>query len=162
MRSSHRRNGATNHATEISWLYRSPSQLALWGNTWSLGFVYLPQRMPSSTLLVLISRMDWPYLCVYIVPFWRIRHRGQCLLSIFFTLLPPNQPPRWCLSPTCISLLLTNTVSSVRACLSIWYERFRGNQKNQTIEPGPRSIQSSLVDAMQRIYFLFYVYFLTG
>ncbi len=34
-----------------------------------------------------------------------------------------------------ISLLLTNTVSAVRACLSIWLERFRGTQKEDQRGP---------------------------
>ncbi len=42
----------------------------------------------------------------------------------------------------CISLLLTNTVSPVRACVSIWLERFRGTQKED--DRGPLSINSSL------------------
>ncbi len=42
-----------------------------------------------------------------------------------------------------ISLLLTNTVSPVRACKIIWWERFRGTQKED--DCGPLSIQSSLI-----------------
>ncbi len=38
-----------------------------------------------------------------------------------------------------ISLLLTNTVSRVRACLSIGLERLRGTQKED--ERGPHSIE---------------------
>ncbi len=49
-----------------------------------------------------------------------------------FCRLHPSPPklPRQCLAPTpVISLLLTNTVSWVRDCVSIWLERFRGSQK---------------------------------
>ncbi len=38
---------------------------------------------------------------------------------------------------------LTNTVSPLRACLSIWWERFRDSQKEY--DRGPLSIQSSLL-----------------
>jgi hypothetical protein len=43
---------------------------------------------------------------------------------------------------TLISLLLTNTVSPVRACLSIQLERFRRAQKED--DRGPLRIKSSL------------------
>ncbi len=56
------------------------------------------------------------------------------------------QPPRQCL--TCH--LLTNTVSPVRACLSIWSERFRGNQMED--ERGPLGIQSSLLQPTENIF----------
>jgi hypothetical protein len=41
-----------------------------------------------------------------------------------------------------LPVILTNTVSWVRACLSIWFKRFRGSQKED--ERGPLSIKSSL------------------
>ncbi len=44
---------------------------------------------------------------------------------------------------------LTNTLSPVWACLIIWWERFRGVQKEN--DHGPLSIQSSLL-AAQRLY----------
>ncbi len=49
-----------------------------------------------------------------------------------------------------ISLLLSNTVSPVRACLIIWWERFRGAQKEDG--RGPLSIQSSLIYTTQYTY----------
>jgi hypothetical protein len=55
-------------------------------------------------------------------------------------LTPPPGPPTPLLPV--ISLPLKNTVLPVRACLSIWLERFRGSQKED--ERGPLSIQSSL------------------
>ncbi len=45
--------------------------------------------------------------------------------------------------PAVISLLLTNTISPVRACLIMWWEKFRGSQKED--DCGPLSIQSYLV-----------------
>jgi hypothetical protein len=58
---------------------------------------------------------------------------------VFCRIYPSSpMPPRQCLAPTVPlkSLLLTNTVSQVRACLSIWLERFRGTQNGD--EHGPR------------------------
>ncbi len=66
-----------------------------------------------------------------------------CFLSSLPT-PPPTQLARQCLVPTpVIFLLLANTVSSVRACLSILLDRFRGTQKED--ECRPLSIQSSLL-----------------
>jgi hypothetical protein len=56
----------------------------------------------------------------------------------FVCRLCPLSPPRQCLGPTCH--LYTNTVSPKRACLIIWWERFRGTQKED--DCGPLSIQS--------------------
>jgi hypothetical protein len=52
------------------------------------------------------------------------KQRGQCILfSVVFT--PPfPQPPRQCLLLSVVSLLLINTVSPVRTCLSISVQRF--------------------------------------
>jgi hypothetical protein len=47
-----------------------------------------------------------------------------------------------------ISLLLTNTVPLVRACLSILCEMFRGTQKED--DRGPLSVQSSLSRSVLR------------
>jgi hypothetical protein len=69
--------------------------------------------------------------------------RGQCILiSVVFT--PPSpQPPRPFVAPTC--LLSRNNVSPVRACLSIWLERFRVSQKWD--DRGPlRIFNSSMFD----------------
>jgi hypothetical protein len=44
-------------------------------------------------------------------------------------------------------LLLINSVSRVRACLSIWLERFRGNQKED--ERGPLVFNSSMLIPVQ-------------
>jgi hypothetical protein len=56
---------------------------------------------------------------------------------VFCRLFPFSlQLPRQCLGPTChLSILLTNAVSPVRACISIWWERFRGTQKKDELEP---------------------------
>ncbi len=56
-----------------------------------------------------------------------------------------HQSPRQRLAPTVpvISLLFTNAVSPVRACLSICLGRFRGTQKED--ERGPLSMQTSLL-----------------
>jgi hypothetical protein len=45
---------------------------------------------------------------------------------------------------SCHLSTLTNTVSPVRACLIIWWESFRGTQKED--DRGPLSIQSSLIE----------------
>jgi hypothetical protein len=42
----------------------------------------------------------------------------------------PPQPPQQCLGPTCH---LTNTVSPVGACLSIWWARFRETHKKTIV-----------------------------
>ncbi len=81
----------------------------------------------------------------------RLRHklsdaltqRGQFILfSVVFTPSPPGHHGSVWLLPV-ISLLLANTVSPVRACLIIWWERFCGTQKED--DRGPLSIQSSLL-----------------
>ncbi len=60
---------------------------------------------------------------------------AQCLFSSFIAV-------NFLLAPTChLTTLKYNTVSLVRACLSIWLERFRGSQNED--ERGPLSIQSS-------------------
>ncbi len=58
--------------------------------------------------------------------------------------LPSHQGSVWLLPN--ISLLITNTVSPLLACLSIWLERFHGNQKED--ECGPLCINSSMVKLM--------------
>ncbi len=63
------------------------------------------------------------------------------LFSVVFTLSPPSHHGSVWLLPA-ISLLLTNTVSPVRAYISIWCERFHGTQKED--DRGPLSFQSSL------------------
>ncbi len=67
------------------------------------------------------------------------------MFSVVFPLLPPPLPLRnfWVLP--FLSLLLTNTVSPVRACLIIWWESFLGTKKED--DRGPLSIQFSLVRA---------------
>ncbi len=61
--------------------------------------------------------------------------------------LYPFSPSRhgnvWFLLLPFFSLLLTNTVSFVRACRILRWERFRENQKED--DRGPLSIQSSLL-----------------
>ncbi len=57
--------------------------------------------------------------------------RGQCLLfSVVFAHSPLATPAVF------ISLLLANTVPPVRACLIIWWERFRRIQKEDDRGPG--------------------------
>ncbi len=58
-----------------------------------------------------------------------------CFFVVFIPPPPSQHGSDWLLPV--ISLLLTNTVSPVRACLSTWLERFRGNQKED--ERGPLS-----------------------
>jgi hypothetical protein len=70
-----------------------------------------------------------------------VRTNGAILFSVVFTPSPPSHGHHgsvWLLYV--ISLLLTNTVSPVRACLIIWWERFRGTQKED--DRWPLSIQS--------------------
>ena len=74
---------------------------------------------------------------------WRDSWLGQLVQCILFSVV--FAPPPWqCLVLlSVISLLLTNTVSPVRACLFIWLERFCGSQIETRVH-GPLSIQSSL------------------
>jgi hypothetical protein len=73
-----------------------------------------------------------------------------CRLYLFS---PPSHYDR-CLGPIIlpvIFLLLTNTVPvPVRACLSIWLERFRGAQKEN--DGAPLSIQSSLSPRIWKVW----------
>ncbi len=69
-----------------------------------------------------------------------------CFLSSL-PLLPQHHGSIW-LAPG-ISLLLTSTASPVRACVSIWLERFRGNQKEGV--HGPLSVQSSLMTTQEEL-----------
>ncbi len=57
----------------------------------------------------------------------------RILFSVVFTPPPPHSHHGsvWLLSV--ISLLLNNTVSRVRTCLSIWLKRFHGNQTKTTV-----------------------------
>ncbi len=70
--------------------------------------------------------------------------RGLCILfSVVFTPPPSSHRGSVRLQPA-ISLLLDNTVSRVRACLSIRLERFRGNYKEDerlpSSMPGPKDL----------------------
>ncbi len=71
--------------------------------------------------------------------------RGCLCMYFVFCRLYPSSPSHhgsvWILPVN--SLLLTNTVSSMRAGLIIWWERFRGTQKED--DRGPLSIQSSVM-----------------
>jgi hypothetical protein len=71
---------------------------------------------------------------------WELHtQRGQCILfSVVFSPSPPA---------TTAVFGLTNTVSPMRVCLTIWWESFRGNQKED--DCGPHSIQSSLYTQFQ-------------
>jgi hypothetical protein len=66
-------------------------------------------------------------------------------MHFVFRRLYPSSPQQhssvWVL--LVISLLLTNTVLLVQACLIIWWESFRGTQKED--DRGPLTIQSCLV-----------------
>ncbi len=65
---------------------------------------------------------------MFVLSFLALLIRGQFILfSVVFTPSPPSrQGSVWVLPD--ISLLLTRTISWVRACLSIWSERFRGSR----------------------------------
>jgi hypothetical protein len=73
--------------------------------------------------------------------------RSQTIL--FFCRLDPFSPHAATtavfLGPAFISLLLTNTVSPVRACPNLSWERFRGTQEED--DRGPLIVQSSLRQA---------------
>ncbi len=75
-----------------------------------------------------------------------LQQRGQCIcfLSCF---TPPHPPPppatRQCLAHTCHLSILTNTDAPVRASIIIWWERFRGTQKEDDF--GPLGIQFYLL-----------------
>ncbi len=65
---------------------------------------------------------------------WRVEVRvGANWANVFCfpSSLPCHHGSFWDLPV--ITLLLTKTVSPVRPCLTIWWERFRGTQKMQTI-----------------------------
>ncbi len=62
------------------------------------------------------------------------------LIYFVFCRLYPFSPPSQFLGPWHLVLLI-NTVSTIRACLSLWWERFRWTQKEDN--HGPLSIQSS-------------------
>ncbi len=71
--------------------------------------------------------------------------RGQCTYFVFCRLYSSSPPPghhgsAWLLPV--ISLLITNTVSRVRACLSVRLERFLGTQKED--DRGPLIFNSSM------------------
>ncbi len=66
-------------------------------------------------------------LCPHKKPF---EQGCQCILFyVVFAFSHPSQYGNGLVLPV-ISLLLTDTVSPVRACLSIWWERFRGSQED--------------------------------
>ena len=91
--------------------------------------------------LLYLSTVDMPvkYLIVFFTDC--LPQLGQCILfSVDFTPSPP--PATTADFGSYLSLLWTNTASLVRACLIIWWERFRGSQKED--DCGSLSIQSSL------------------
>ncbi len=64
----------------------------------------------------------WPLVVV---------HATEPMYSVVFTSPPlSHHGSAWLPTPV-ISLLLTNTISPVRACLSIWWERFCGGPKRK-------------------------------
>ncbi len=66
---------------------------------------------------------------------------GQCILfSVVFTSSLPSHLTQ-CLGPTSNCHLLTNTMTQVRSCLSIWWEWFRGTHRKD--DRGSLSIKSS-------------------
>ncbi len=94
------------------------------------------------TQAVMMFTRERPNILIKIIAFSRSQ-RGQFILfSVVFSPHPRSHHGSVWLLPV-ISLLLTNTVSLVRACLSIWLERFRGSQKED--ERVPLSIKSSLI-----------------
>ncbi len=71
-----------------------------------------------------------------------VKQRGQGILfSIVFISPSSSHHGRFWVLPV-ISLLLTNAVLPMRACLIIWWERFHGTQKGD--DRWPLSIQSSM------------------
>ncbi len=76
------------------------------------------------------------YGIIYVRKLWLLWYGAQTglmyLFSVVFTPSPPSHYGNVWVLPV-ISLLLTNTVSPVRACLSTWWEKFRGTQYHQTI-----------------------------
>ncbi len=81
---------------------------------------------------------------------------GAIVFSVVFT-TPPSQHGSVWLLPV-ISLLLTSTVSPVRACLYILLDRFRGNQKED--ERGPLSTVYYYVPETHIMYFIQRCWFL--
>jgi hypothetical protein len=73
---------------------------------------------------------------------WQIANGGNVFCFLSSLSPPPPSHPDSVWLPV-ISPLLINTVSPVRACLSIWLERFRGSQKED--ERGALSIHSSML-----------------
>ncbi len=91
------------------------------------------------------------YKCAYIFLIFCSLYINGPIYFVFCRLYPFSpQPPRQCLGPPVISLLFSNTVSPVRACLIIWCERFRWTQKED--DRGPLSIQSSLLNIHFGLY----------
>ncbi len=91
------------------------------------------ETLPAPPVLFPVQQLKYVYLYQR---FFSTMHFVFCHLYPFFP-----QPTRQCLGPD-ISLLINSTVSPVRACLIVWWERFRGTQKED--DRGPHSIQSSL------------------
>ncbi len=89
------------------------------------------------------SAITWPHFHFTQIFLDYLEQRGQCILfSVVFTPPPSSHHGTFWVLPV-ISLLLTNSVSPVRACLIIWWEKFRGTQKR--LFRGPLNIQSSLI-----------------
>jgi hypothetical protein len=82
--------------------------------------------------------------------------RPWILFSVVFTPSPSSHRGSVWVLPV-ISLLLNNTISPLRASLSIWWKRFRGTQKE-----GGLSIQSSLVRVVTEVAFSSYLIFAIG
>ncbi len=77
--------------------------------------------------------LSYPIIFPSCIPVASCRQQGQCILfSVVFTASPLSHHGSICLLPF-ISLLLTYTVSPVRACLSKWLELFRGTQKKTSV-----------------------------
>ncbi len=84
--------------------------------------------------------------------FWKGQgNKDPCILFsvVFNPSLSSHRGKVWVLPV--ISILLTNSVSPVRACLSIWWERFRGDPKTRQ-SWWPLSIQSFPGQGISRIF----------
>ncbi len=85
--------------------------------------------------------------------FLSIQRGLYILFSVVISSSPPSHHGSVCVLPV-ISLYLTNTVSPVWACLIIWWERFRGTQKEDDRRPLSIQYPLSLSITMVFIYSL--------
>ncbi len=91
-------------------------------------FVRRTNRISSVTFIEIILLNVVPRNYLDEKSYESLTQRGQYILfSVVFTISPSHNGSVWFI--TVISLLLTNTVSPVRAYLIIWWDRFRETQK---------------------------------